>query len=97
MGAEIEKGKEGKGTECDALNARRDEGRRCETDTKVDVKLREKSLRKGLKGEESVVCRIIFFRRIQIRSDKIYFPLSSSLYFNINKIINQKQKCPFSN
>jgi len=29
-----------KGTECDVLNVRRDEGRRCETNTKVDVKLR---------------------------------------------------------
>lgn len=29
-----------KETECDVLNVRRDEGRRCETNTNVDVKLR---------------------------------------------------------
>jgi hypothetical protein len=50
-----------------------------------------------LKGEESVVRRIIFFRRIQIGSNKLYFPLSGLLYLNIKGILNHKQKCPFSN
>jgi hypothetical protein len=49
-----------KETECVVLNVRRDEGRRCETNTKVDVKLRWNVCQRGrfVKnwGEKKVLC-----------------------------------------